>query len=173
MRKLKNAAAYVWAAAAFAIVAAVFPLREGLAVKIAETGVVISPVFSGGPVARVMEHGAYRAFVHRPVFDALIGERNTGFIQVDWGPVGSLPAVLEEKVDFDNDGKTDFTLILDTREQVVRLQTGDCRAGPAGRVYRLNEHKAISLYGGQKIIPGPGSIKRFTARVALRKICRQ
>jgi hypothetical protein len=53
------------------------PLAEGL-VKV--TGVVISPWYTGGEVARTVAHGAYELRIHRPVFDWLIGEQREGFV---------------------------------------------------------------------------------------------
>ena len=59
---------------------------------VSATGLTVSPWFNGGPVVRTVEHGAYRTEIHRPVFDALIGERSEGFVQVSWRPDGAVPA---------------------------------------------------------------------------------
>jgi hypothetical protein len=77
------------------------------------TGIKVSPRFTGGEVDRIIDHGAYRTVIHRPVFDGLIGKRQDGFIQIEWQPITALPPVIEEKIDFTGDGKGDFTCRLD------------------------------------------------------------
>ena len=54
------------------------------------------------------------ADLHRPVFQALVGERAEGFVQVDWVPADSLAPVVEDDVDFDGDRSPDFRVRLDT-----------------------------------------------------------
>jgi hypothetical protein len=59
--------------------------------------------------------------IHRPVFDALIGERKEGSVQVDWTPREALPAQVDEEIDFDGDGQTDFRIVLDTQTLAATL----------------------------------------------------
>ncbi len=92
------------------------PLAEGL-VKV--TGVEISPWFTGGKVVRTIPHGAYDTRIHRPVFDALIGERREGFVQIVWGPATALPDTIVEDIDYDNDGRADFQLTLHPRTKTA------------------------------------------------------
>lgn len=92
------------------------PLAEGL-VKL--TGVEISPWFTGGAVVRAIPHGAYDTRIHRPVFDALIGERREGFVQIVWGPATALPDTIVEDIDYDNDGHADFQVTLHPRTKTA------------------------------------------------------
>ena len=85
------------------------PLATGL---VEATGVVISPWFTGGEVTRTITHGAYDTRIHRPVFDALVGERREGFVQIVWGPAASLPGTIVEDIDYNNDGRADFQITL-------------------------------------------------------------
>ena len=106
----------MWAIAAIIVVFATF-LGSGFFSRtlVAASGVKISPLYSGGEIARSVDHGSYRALVHRPVFDALIGETSEGFIQINWEPLAGLPPVIEEQVDCNGDGKEDFSIRIDTK----------------------------------------------------------
>ncbi len=95
-------------------------LAEGL-VKV--TGVEISPWFTGGEVARSVAHGAYETNIHRPVFDALIGERREGFVQIVWTPAGALPETIVEEIDYDNDGQADFQVTLHSNTKTAEWKT--------------------------------------------------
>jgi hypothetical protein len=118
------------------------------------TGITVSPWFTGGEVVRTVDHATYRTRIHRPVFDALIGEKRRGFVQVDWirGPQGNLPTAIAEEIDFDGDSRADFSIDLQTdslRAVLTPLQSrvqgldGVCRLdnGIAVRVSLLNEKK--------------------------------
>jgi len=116
MPKIRSIVGYMWAIAAIIVVLATF-LGSGFFSRalVAATGVKISPVYSGGEVVKSVDHGSYRAFIHRPVFDALIGEKSEGFIQLNWEPLAGLPPVIEESVDYNGDGKEDFSIRIDTK----------------------------------------------------------
>jgi hypothetical protein len=53
-------------------------------------GVMVSALYSGGEIAQVIDHAAYPSYIHRPVFDSLIGKRKDRFIQVTWEPYSGL-----------------------------------------------------------------------------------
>lgn len=99
------------AAAGIGVVLYSNPLGAALA---AGTGLKISPHFTGGETAAVVDHGAYRTIVHRPVFDALFWEWPTGFVQVGWEPAGALPGKIREEVDLFGGGARGFYVNLDT-----------------------------------------------------------
>ncbi len=115
MKHVLKMAGYAWAAACVAAVLATFIGNDYFAARLASaTGITISPRFSGGEIVRSVDHGAYRTLIHRPVYDGLIGERKDGFIQIEWQPVTALPPVIEDSIDFTDDGKADFAFRLDT-----------------------------------------------------------
>ena len=70
--------------------------------------------------------------IHQTVFQALIGERREGFVQVDWAPIDALPDTIDEEIDYDGDGSADFRVEFDTQarqaditsysEQVISLE---------------------------------------------------
>lgn len=116
MPKIRSILGYMWAGAAIIVIFATF-LGSGFFSRalVAASGVKISPWYSGGEVVWSVNYGSYRALIHRPVFDALIGERKEGFIQVNWEPLAGLPGVIEESVDYNGDGKEDFSIRIDTK----------------------------------------------------------
>ncbi len=116
MLKIRSILGYMWAGAAIIVVFATF-LGSSIFGRalVVSSGVKISPLYSGGEVVRSVDHGSYKALIHRPVFDALIGERSEGFIQLNWEPLAGLPPVIEESVDYNGDGKEDFSVRIDTK----------------------------------------------------------
>lgn len=171
MEKLKQAAGYFWAAAAFLAAFAAMASHESLGEKIAATGLTISPVFSGGEIARTLDRRGYSVFIHRPVFDALLREKREGFVQVDWGPAEALPARFRESLDLDGDGKEESVFELDTAVPEAILRTSDCRVGPAEKPLVVEKARPVRLYQEPEHPAGPADMKKISVRVALRKNC--
>jgi len=116
--RLKAVLGYTLAALAFVVALATFvgmPAWEKALVS--GTGLRVSPWFTGDEVAYTVPHRGYETRIHRPVFQALIGERSEGFVQVDWAPADSLPAVLDEEIDYDRDGVGDFRIRLEGEKE--------------------------------------------------------
>ena len=109
------------------------------------TGLKLSANWSGGEVARTIDHGTYRTEIHRPVFDALIGERGEGFVQVAWRPPEALPALITEDIDADADGRADFRVELDTAARQATLTRYSPGVLDLEGVFRLSETLAIRV----------------------------
>lgn len=109
------------------------------------TGLVLAPNYSGGEVVRTIDHGAYQTEIHRPVFDALIGEHKEGFIQVAWRKADMLPAQLDESIDFDSDGQADFHVVLDPATRQVTLTPLSPNVIGLKGVYKLSDTLAIRV----------------------------
>lgn len=77
--------------------------------------------YGGGRINKEIKFDKYRIYIHEPVFDDLFFKRNTGFVQIDWIGNSILPEIIENDIDYDNDGKNDFKLILDTRQDNVKI----------------------------------------------------
>jgi hypothetical protein len=138
MKKLKGFLGYLWAVSAFFVVLATFFGNDYLSRKLAaETGVTVSARYSGGEIVRVIDHGSYKTYLHRPVFDGLIVERDDGFIQMNWEPFVGLPSVIEETIDFDGNGKGDFFITLDTKTGTASLISYNTTVVSVDRVYKL------------------------------------
>lgn len=109
------------------------------------TGLVLAPNYSGGAVARTVDHGAYQTEIYRPVFDALIGETREGFIQVGWRPANALPSRIDEAIDFDADGQADFHVAIDTITRQATLTPASPNVLSLRGVYRIGETLAIRV----------------------------
>jgi hypothetical protein len=112
---------------------------------VSATGLKHSANWTGGEVVQTLEHGAYRTEVHRPVFDALIGERKKGFIQVGWAPPDALPARIDEEIDADADGHADFRIELDTATQQASLTPYSPNVIELSGVYNLGDRLTIRV----------------------------
>jgi len=135
---------YGWAALTVVIVLATFMGNDYFSRNLAgAAGVTVSPWFTGGEIAKTIDHDTYRAFVHRPVFDGLVSERSEGFVQVDWKPAQSLPPVITESLTLP--AGEEVSIRLDTR-------TGSAALVPAGRTearldqtYKLKDGWAVRV----------------------------
>jgi hypothetical protein len=148
MVKLKSLFAYAWVLLATPIVLATFMGYRSFSRTLAEaTGVKVSPWFVGGDVVREIEHGGYRTVLRRPVFKGLVGQRSTGFVQVEWQPAEglSLPELVKESVDYDGDGTDDFAVSLETAANRATLASHSARVLGVERVYDLGRERAIRV----------------------------
>ncbi len=148
MLKLKSILGYSAAALSILVMLAtlgVFVMSDLPESFLSATGLVTSPNYSGGEVVRTIDHGAYRTAIHRPVFDALIGERKEGFIQVAWGPAGALPARIDEEIDVDADGQADVRVELETATRQATLTPYSPNVIDLEGVYRMEEGLAIRI----------------------------
>jgi len=113
LRMLKSVFGYTWAALCLIVVLATFIGLNFWAHTLAnETGIHVSPRFSGAEVRQTIDHGSYKTLLHRIVFDGLVSERSEGFVQIDWVPQDKqlLPAVFEEDLDIDGDGAIEISV---------------------------------------------------------------
>lgn len=109
------------------------------------TGLKVSPIYSGGPVAREIPHGAYTTRLHEPVFESLFGRSKEGFVQIDWTPKAAVPPLIDEAIDCDADGRPDFRVRWDRTRGAPEL--GECRVGVLGLAghYELAERYALRV----------------------------
>lgn len=115
MARLKAALGYIAAVWSSVIMLATMPAIMLLSEPLLKaTGLTQADKYTGGPVAQTLDHGGYQTQVHKASFQALLGESQEGFIQVNWAPRGGLPPRLEEEVDANGDGQADLRLEVDT-----------------------------------------------------------
>jgi len=147
MKKLKAFLGYTIAVLTFPlIIVMVMGGISGLGdVFIEMTGLRTSANFTGGEVVQTVNHGVYQTQIHRMVFDALIGERKQGFIQVAWAPSGALPARIDEEIDADGDGQADFRLGVDTANKESALTPYASWVLDLEGTYRLNDRLAVRV----------------------------
>ncbi len=115
MKKLKAFIGYFWAVLCILIIMMTFMNNTGFAKMLAAFPFMkINPVYTGGEIAQEIDHDNYKTQIHEPVFEALIGESSTGFVQVVWTSEDNLPDIIDEKIDFDNNGIDDFQITVNT-----------------------------------------------------------
>jgi hypothetical protein len=146
MGKIKSILGYSWAVLAFLIALVTFLGNDYLSQKLASaTGIAVSPRYSGGEIVRVIDHGAYRTLIHRPVFDGLIGETKMGFVQINWEPSAGLPAVIREGIDYNGDSREDFIISLNTATGESTLRADDPAILSLGKTYKLRKGWALRV----------------------------
>ena len=75
-------------------------------------GLRVDEMYSGGPKVRTVQASGYSIDIHRQVSPHML-QREKSFVQLDWRPVGSLPAHVSDFVDIDGDGKPDVHVTFD------------------------------------------------------------
>jgi hypothetical protein len=146
MKKIKSLLGYIWAAAAIIIALATFLGQSYFSRTLASaTGVTVNPWYSGGEVIKTIDHGNYQTAMHRPVFDYLIGETKEGFIQINWEPAAALPQIISEGFDYNNDGKEDFVVALNTTTGEATLTKSNPAILGIGKSYRLRDGWAVRV----------------------------
>jgi hypothetical protein len=148
MVRLKSFLAHAWVLLATPIVLATFVGMPFFSSAFARgTGLKVSPWFVGGDVLRETPHDGYRVVLRKPVFEGLIGQRSTGFVQVEWLPAegASLPPALHEPIDYDGDGTADFTVDLDTGSNQAAITAHSPRVLGIERVYSLTRERVIRV----------------------------
>jgi hypothetical protein len=146
MSKLKAFFGYALAALGLPVVLATF-IGQGFWSQslVDSTGLHVSPWYTGDVVARTVVHADYETRIHKPVFQALIGERPEGFVQVDWAPAGAVPGHLSEEIDYNGDGRPDFRIELNTQTgQAVFTPLSPLAIGLRG-TYRLRDAWAVRV----------------------------
>ena len=146
MNRLKSILGTVWAVAALPLVVVMFlGFGRWPSVLVAATGLEVSPWYTGGRVATSIVRDTFTVRVHRPVFDALLGQYSKGFVQVDLVPPagGVLPAQVVETVTPADNPALAFRLRLDTATRTATVEpVGASVVGLRG-VYRLDRGRAV------------------------------
>lgn len=146
MNKIKTILGFLWAAAVVILIPAGFMASDGLAKKLVyASGMKITPMYTGGEVAKTIENKDYTTIIHKPVFACLVGESQKGFVQVVWRAKGALPAMLEEKIDIDGDEKPDFTLKFDTAAKTASFDPQNGAATKIMKIYNLKSGFAVRV----------------------------
>jgi hypothetical protein len=147
MKKLKAFFGYTAAVLAFPfIVVMILGAVGGLGELFVEvTGLKTAANYTGGEVARTTDHGTYQTQVHRMVFDALIGERKEGFVQVGWAPLDALPAHIDEEIDANGDGQADLRIKVDTANKSSTLTPYAAWVLDLEGTYRLKDTLAVRV----------------------------
>jgi len=123
MKTLRTIPAYLWAVICVLLIPATFIGNEGFAKQLAKLPFMkINPIYSGGEVARIIQDSTLKISINKPVFAALIGESSKGFVQVKFEGDSLLPEIINQEIDFDNDGVHDFILAINTKTNNTQFE---------------------------------------------------
>jgi hypothetical protein len=115
MKKIWIFPAYLWASLCIILIPVTFMGNDGLARQLAKLSFMkVNPIYSGGETDHSYSHDSLTITINKPVFEALIGESAKGFVQVRFSAGDKLPGHIAEEIDYDNDGKSDFRVSIDT-----------------------------------------------------------
>ena len=123
----------------------IFGMGGWMNLLVSTTGLKVSPWFTGGEVAATVQHAGYRTEIHRPVFDALIGERSEGFVQVSWTPDKAVPLRVDEAIDYNADGRPEFAVQVTTEPRSAVLTSSSPGVVRVEGPYHLNEAWAVRV----------------------------
>jgi hypothetical protein len=79
----------------------------------------INPRYSGGEEAFTELMPSCTLVVRKPVFNGLLKERKTGFVQVDWR--GKIPEIISDTIDYNLDRSPDFVVRINTASENSEL----------------------------------------------------
>jgi hypothetical protein len=121
MKKVKFFAGILWAFAGLIVIIVMFPALNGLSASVSRLPFMkIHPRYTGGELAYQVVEKSCTLNIRKPVFDGFFGDRKSGFVQLDWQ--GTLPEVINDTIDFDKDGVTDFSVLIDRKNSKTDLK---------------------------------------------------
>jgi hypothetical protein len=128
MKKLRLVAGTAWAILCLVLVLVLFPGLSSFSGSLARLPFMkLNPNYSGGEVANLIACGDDTLEIRKPVFDGLIGERKTGFVQVGWR--GRIPEEIQDTIDFNSDSNPDFYVSINTRTAQTDIVPLDRKTG--------------------------------------------
>ncbi len=148
MAKLKSVLGTLWALTALPLLLVMFfGYGHWPRLLVAVTGLQVSPWYTGGEVVSTIPREGYDTLVHRPVFDALVGQRSQGFVQVDLVPPegGVLPTVVEESVVVQDNPALAIRVRVDTAARTATLGASGTHVIGVEGVYGLKSGLAVRV----------------------------
>jgi hypothetical protein len=122
MKKVKIIAGICWAFLCLILILILFPGLNSFSGSVSRMSFMkINPRYSGGEVSGQIVAGSCTLDVRKPVFNGLLGERTSGFVQMDWR--GNVPEFIRDTIDYNNDGKKDFSILVNRKESKTYLES--------------------------------------------------
>ena len=122
MKKVKIIAGISWAFLCLILILILFPGLNSFSGSVSKLPFMkINPRYSGGEVVSHKVADRCTLDVRRPVFNGLLKERNSGFIQLDWR--GDVPEIINDSIDYNGDGKKDFCILVNRKEFKTDLES--------------------------------------------------
>ncbi len=123
MKKLRIIPAYIWAAACFILIPITFIKNDALAEKLARLPFMkIHPKYSGGDERMAYIKNGLHVSVFEPVYSGIKGKGSDGFVQVKFAGTNTMPATINEAIDYDLNGVPDFNVSVNTADGATTLE---------------------------------------------------
>jgi hypothetical protein len=120
MKKIQSIAGYTWAVLSFMIILFLFPALQPLSKQVSKFPFMkINPVYSGGEKNFELAGKDYTLTINKPVFEALIGTSDKGFIQMSW--VGNFTLPHSDTIDYDRNQKSDFIVLFKSLSEAPQI----------------------------------------------------
>jgi hypothetical protein len=146
MNKIKAIFGYIIAALGIPLVlATLIGMQFWMQTLVNSTGIKVSPNFTGGEVRYTIDHQTYKTEIHETVFAALIGESSEGFVQIKWSPRTAVPQLIDEIIDYNQDGTPDFQVKWDRPANQASIQALQPAVLGLEGTYQLKEGPAIRV----------------------------
>lgn len=115
MKKAKIIAGITWAFLCLILIIILFPGLNGFSVSVSRLPFMkLNPRYTGGEIAGQIIADRCTLDIRKPVFNGFLKESKSGFVQVDWH--GTIPEVIKDSIDFDNDGIKDFSIFINRKD---------------------------------------------------------
>jgi hypothetical protein len=122
MKKVKIIAGISWAFLCLILILILFPALNSFSGSVSRLPFMkINPRYSGGEVVSQKVADRCTLDVRRPVFNGLLKERTSGFIQLDWR--GYVPEIINDSIDYNGDGNKDFCILVNRKEFKTNLES--------------------------------------------------
>ena len=120
MKKAKIIAGICWAFAGLILIIILFPGLNSFSVSVSKLPFMkLNPRYTGGEIAHQIIAENCTLNIRKPVFNGLLRERSSGFVQLDWH--GTIPEMINDSIDYDRDGKKDFCIFIDRKNSKTVL----------------------------------------------------
>jgi hypothetical protein len=121
MKKVKIIAGISWAFLGLILIFILFPGLNSFSLSVSKLPFMkLNPIYTGGEIARQMITSSCTLDVRVPVFNGFMKEKSSGFVQMDWH--GTIPETIKDSVDFDNDGKIDFNILINRKDLKTTIE---------------------------------------------------
>jgi hypothetical protein len=122
MKKVKIFAGISWAFIGLILIIILFPGLNSFSISVSKLPFMkINPRYTGGEIATQYISENCTLDIRKPVFNGFFNERNSGFVQADWH--GTIPDLIKDTIDYDNDGNKDFYIIVTRKEHKTDLES--------------------------------------------------
>lgn len=145
MIKLKAILGYIIAVLTLFVVLATFIGNDFFARKFIDiTSLKVSPLYTGGEIFKVISLEDCQLKIHKPVFQGLFSDRSNGFVEVDYESK-NMPQIISQSIDFDGDGKIDFSIKYDIKNNKSEFEALNKNVVSLNGVYKIKSGYAIKV----------------------------